>query len=152
MLMFGKLLLESFIYDFTVTFLFPGKKTEEIYGKYMIEWIFPYSVLTNTDSICIFFIFVCKSESSQPEEKFRDVLFEAIKENEILHRFDTSHKFWENFSVRDESFKKKLGCYSIENIDDSSIVTIAVNSREYSEKFESENKNKNYKGLRKSAK
>ena len=64
MLMFGKLLLESFIYDFTVTFLFPGKKTEEIYGKYMIEWIFPYSVLTNTDSICIFFIFVCKSESS----------------------------------------------------------------------------------------
>ena len=79
-------------------------------------------------------------------------MFEVIKENEILHRFDTSHKFWENFSVRDESFKKKLGCYSIENIDDSSIVTIAVNSREYSEKFESENKNKNYKGLKKSAK
>ena len=38
--MFAKLLLESFTYDFTETFFFPGKKTKEIHDKYMIEQIF----------------------------------------------------------------------------------------------------------------
>ena len=152
MLTFAKLLLESFAYDFTETFFFPGKKAREIYDKNMIEPIFPYSVLTNTDSICVFFIFICKPESSLPDGKFRDVLFEVIKENEILHRFDTSHKFLERFLVKDECLKKKLGYYSTENIDHPSIVTIAVNPREYFEKFESENVNKKHKVLRKGAK
>lgn len=61
----------------------------------MIEMIFSYSVLSDKDSICVFFIFICNPESNLPDEKFRDVLFEIIGENEILHRFDRSHKFWE---------------------------------------------------------
>ena len=48
----------------------------------------------------------------------------------------------ENISVRDVSLKKKPGYYSIENIDDPCVVAIAVNPKEYSEKFESENLNK----------
>ena len=87
-----------------------------------------------------------------PKVTFRDVLFEVIRENEILHRFDTSHKFWEKFSVRDESLKKKLGYYSIEYIDDPCFITMAVNRKEYFEKRESENLNKKHKGLRKGAK
>ena len=63
-----------------------------------------------------------------------------------------SHKFWEKFSVRDKSLKKKLGYYSIENIDDPCFITIAVNPKKYFEKFESENVNKEHKSLRKSAK
>ena len=118
----------------------------------MTERVFPYAVLTDKDSICVFFIFIRKPENSFPDDKFRGILFKVIKENEILHRFDTSHKFWEKFSARDESLKKKLGYYSIENSDDPFLVTIAVNPKEYLEKFESENINKKPKGLRKGAK
>ena len=101
MLMFAKVSLESFTYDLTETFFFPAKKTREMYEKYMIENFFPFSVLTDTDSICIFFVFIFKLESSLQDSKFRDILFDVIKEKEILHRFDTSLKFWERFSVRD---------------------------------------------------
>ena len=133
--MFAKLSLESFAYDFAETFFFPNQKTKEIYNKYMTERIFPYSVLKDTDSICVFFIFISKPESSLPDGKFRDVLFEVIKEHGILHWFDTSHKLWENFSARDESLKKKLGYFSIKKIDDPCVVTVAVNPKEYFEAF-----------------
>ena len=106
MLMFARVSLESFTYDLIETFFFPAKKTREMYEKYMIENFFPFSVLTDTDSICIFFVFIFKLESRLQDSKFRDILFDVIKENEILHRFDTSLKFWERFSVRDKSLKK----------------------------------------------
>ena len=60
MLTFSIISLESFAYNFTETFFFLSKKTRKIYNKYMIEWVFPYSVLTDMDSICVFFIFICK--------------------------------------------------------------------------------------------
>ena len=107
MMMFAKVSQVIFTYEFTETFFFPYKKTRGIYDKYMIERVLPYGVLTDTDSICIFFIFICKPEGSLPNAKFRDVLFEVIVENEILHRFDISHKFWERYSVRNASLKKK---------------------------------------------
>ena len=93
--MFAKLSLKSFVYELAEIFFFPSNKTKEIFAKYMIEGVFPYSVLRDTDSICLFFIFICKPESKTSDEKFRDVLFGVICENEILHRLDTSHKFWE---------------------------------------------------------
>ena len=151
MLIFSKIFLESFAYDFTETFFFPNKKTRRIYNKYMVERVFPYSVLTDTDSICAFFIFICKVKSDLPDSKFRDVLFEMIVENEILHRFDTSHEFWENYSARNKSLKKKLGYFSIENINDPCMVTVAVNLKEYFETFKSENVNQKHKGPRKGA-
>ena len=117
----------------------------------MIERVFLYSVLKDTDSICFFFISICKPESNIPDEKFRDVLFEVICENDILHRFDTSHKFWEKFGVRNTSLKKKLGYYAVENIDDPCNITIAVNPKEYFEEFESEKTNRKHNGLRKAA-
>ena len=64
MLMFAKISMDSFTYDLAETFFFPGKKTRGIYDKYMIERIFPYSLLTDTDIICVFSIFICKPESS----------------------------------------------------------------------------------------
>ena len=84
-----------------------------------------------------------------PNSKFRDVLFEVIVENEILHRFDTSQEFWKNYSDRNKSLKKKLGYFSIERIDDPCMVAVAVNPKEYFENFKSENVNKKHKGLRK---
>ena len=74
-------------------------------------------------------------------------MFEVIINNNILHRFDTSHKFWEKYSIRNESLRKKLGYFLIKNIDDPCIVTVAVNPKEYFEEFESQVVNKKDKGL-----
>ena len=35
--MFGKVSLESFVYDLTETFFFPNTQTKEIYNYYMID-------------------------------------------------------------------------------------------------------------------
>ena len=135
--MFTKVPQVSFVYDLTETFFFPNKKTKETYNKYMIERIFPDSILTDTESICVF-IFICKPERCTPDSQFRDVLFEVIINNDILRRSDTSEKFWEIQSVSNESLRKYLGCFLIKNIDDPCIVTVAVNSKEYFEEFESQ--------------
>ena len=79
----------------------------------------------------------------------RDALFEVIINNSISHRFDTSHKFWEKYSVGNESLRKKLGYFLIENTDDPCTVTAAVNPKEYFEEFESQVVNRKSKGLRK---
>ena len=150
--MFAKISLISFIYDLIETLCFPNTKTKEIYEKYLVEFIYPYQILTDTDSTSMFFIFVCKRESSIPDKKYRDCLFEVVKANEIFHRFDTSHEFWEKHSVRDESLSKKLGYYEIEHVEDPCEVTIAINPEEYLEKFQSEKVNKKNKGLKKSSK
>ena len=117
----------------------------------MIEIIFQYSILTDTDSICLFFIFICKPESCAPDSVFWNVLFEVKIKNDVLHRFDTSHKFWEKYEVRNGHLKITLGYFSIENIDDLYVVTVAVNPKEYFEEFEGQSVNKKHKGLRKGA-
>ena len=66
----------------------------------MIERISPYSNLTDTDNICVFFIFICKPESCTPDSQFRDVLLEVIIKNNILHRFDTSQILGKIFSQK----------------------------------------------------
>ena len=70
MLMFSKIPPESFAYDFTKTFNFPNKKKRKIYNKYVMEHVFPHSVLTDTDSICVFFIFIRNPESDLRDSKF----------------------------------------------------------------------------------
>ena len=152
MLMFAKISLISFIYDLIETFCFPNAKTKEIYKNYLIDFIYLYHILTDTDSTSIFFIFVCKPESSIPDEKYRYCLFEVVRANELLHRFDASHEFWEKFSVRDQSLRKKNGYYDIEQIDDPCEVTVAVNPKEYLKQFQSESVNKKHKGLKKGLK
>ena len=142
MLMFPKVSLESFVYDLTEIFFFLNERTKEIYSYYMIERIFPYSILTDMDSICIFFIFICKPESCAPDSVFWDVLFKVIIKNDVLHRFDTSQKFWEKYGVRNEHLKKKLSYFFIKNVDNPCIVTVVVNPKEYFEEFEIQSVNK----------
>ena len=132
--MFAKVSLKSFIYEFTERFFFfPNRKTREIFEKYMIESVFPYSVLTETDSICIFFIFICKLSCSVPNEKSRDVSFEVIANNDVLNQFDTSHEFCDQFKLNNINLRKKLGYFSIEKIDRQCLVTVSVNPKKYFE-------------------
>ena len=116
MLMFGKISLKSFVYEFTKTFFFPNQKTREIYQKYMIEQIFPYSVLTDTDSICIFFVLSCKPSCNIPNKTFCDVLFEVIIKNKILNGFDISHEFWDQFNGRNKDLRKNSGIFQLKTL------------------------------------
>ena len=104
--MFAKVSLESFVYDPTETFFFPNPETKEIFNFFMIERNFPYSILTDTESICIFVIFICKLESCTSDSVFTDILFVVIIKNDVFHRFDNSYKFWVKYGVRNEHLKK----------------------------------------------
>ena len=66
-----------------------------------------------------------------------------------MHSFDASQTFWEKYGARNEHLRKELGYFSIENIDDSSFVTVAVNPKKHFGDFESQSVNKKLKGLRK---
>ena len=55
MLMFVKLSLMSFIYELVETFYFPDETVKKIYEKYLIEKVYIYHVLTDTDMFKIYF-------------------------------------------------------------------------------------------------
>ena len=60
----------------------------------------------------------------------------------IFERLDLSNKFWSQFNVRDTPTEKQVGLYEIESIDNPNIVTIAVNPKEYFEKYRDKSFNK----------
>ena len=152
MLMFAKLSIKSFVYDVIDVFCFPDETIEEIYRKYEIEKCFLYQNLTDTDSTSLFFVFICRLESILPESEARKVIFECMINSKIFKRLDISHDFWKDFMVQDKSKKKEMGLFEIENIDNPNICTIAVNPKEYFEKFRNRSINKKHKGVRKNTK
>ena len=152
MLMFAKLSIKSFVYDIIDVFCFPDETIREIYNKYQIEKCYLYQNLTDTDSTSLFFVFICELESVLPESEARKVIFECMTNSEIFKRLDISNDFWKNFNVQDKTKKKEMGLFEIENIDNSNICTIAVNPKEYFEKFKDRNINKKHKGVRKNTK
>ena len=50
--------------------------------------------------------------------------------------------------IHDPSTKKQMGLYEIEIIDNQNICTIAINPKEYFEKFKNRKINKKHKGVR----
>ena len=53
----------SFIYELIKTFYFPKEITKKIYDGYLIEKVYIYHVLTDTDSTCLKCLFVSNSKS-----------------------------------------------------------------------------------------
>ena len=51
-------------------------------------------------------------------------------------------------NMSDYSTKKQMGLFELENIDNQDICTIAINPKEYFEKFKNRNINKKHKGVR----
>ena len=148
MLMFAKLSLKSFVYDMIDVFCFPNEEIRRIYDYYQIEKCFLYQNLTDTDSTSLIFTFICKFESSVPESQTRDIIFKCLKKSKILERLDLSDDFWKKYDIYNHSTKKQMGLYEIENIDNQNICTIAVNQKEYFEKFRNRKINKKHKGVR----
>ena len=69
-----------------------------------IKKCLPYQVLTDTDSIC--FIIICELGCSTLDGEPRNIIFEIITKTGIKDRFDRSHPFLENFSIRDKNCRK----------------------------------------------
>ena len=145
LLMFAQPSLKSFTYSLWETLHFPDPKVKEIFEKYQIKKILCYHVLIDTDSTSLQFIIISDPYSDFPDSKIRDVLFEVITRTDIYKRFDSSHPFWENFNARKEKWKKKLGLYDTERIDNPCYVTLAVNPKEYFEFFQDYSSNKKHK-------
>ena len=128
MLMFSKISLKSFVYDIIDIFCFPDIEVREIYNRYQIIKVFIYLILTDTDSSSLQFTFISKLTSSITEDEARDLIFEILLQK-LGHRLDTSYEFFDNFSCRNKSSKKKVGLYEVESIDNANLVTIAVNPK-----------------------
>ena len=151
LLMLAKLSLKSFIYSLVELLYFSQENQiiAEIYEKYKIERIFCYHVLTDTDSTSIQFFIISDIDSTYPECKVRDILFEIFSKTEIRERFDKSDEFWKQFNVYCPQNKKVLGLYEVKHVNDPCYMTLAVNAKEYFELFKSDTINKKHKGIKK---
>ena len=85
--------LMGFIYELVETFSFPNEKVKIIYDKYLIETVYIYHVLTDTDNTWLQFMFISNPKSDICEKKSRDIIFEVIIASEIYDRFDTLNKY-----------------------------------------------------------
>ena len=121
----------------------------QIYEQYEIGKLHCYNILTDTDSTSIQFVIVSNADSTFPESKTRDILFEIFSKTEIVNRFDKSDDFWMKFNTPKPQDKKVLGLYEVEHLNDQCYVTLAVNPKEYFELFKSKEINKKHKGIKK---
>ena len=149
MLMFAKLSLKAFIYDMIDVFCFPNEEIQQIYDYYQIEKCFLYQNLTDTNSASLIFNFICGPDCSVPESEAKKIIFECLKKSKILNRLDLSDEFWKQFEIYNADTNKVMGLYEIENINNQNICTIAINPKEYFEKFKDRKINKKHKGVRK---
>ena len=108
-----------------------------------------YQNLTDTDSTSLFFIFICNLDCSVNEKDSRKILFEVMIASKIFQRLDLSDDFWDKFNVQNKDIKKQVILHEIENIDTANVITIAVNPKEYFEKYRDKTVNEKHKGLKK---
>ena len=69
--------------------------------------------------------------------------------SKIFDRLDLSAEFFEQFNCRYKDLKKQVGLFEIESIDKPNIITIALNLKEYYEKFIDHSDNEKHKGVKK---
>ena len=150
MLMFSKVSIKTFVYDLIDVFIFPDQEIQEIYQKYQVDKCYLYQNLTDTDSTSMFFVFICNLNCSVSEDKTRNIIFDVMVKSKIFDRLDLSAEFYEQFDCRNENLKKRVGFFEIENIDKPNLITIALNPKEYYERFIDHSDNKKHKGLKKS--
>ena len=150
MLMFSKASIKSFVYDLIDVFMFRNQGVQKIYQKYKINKCYLYQNLTDTDSTSLLFIFICDLNCCIKESNSRNIIFEIMITSKVFDRLDLSADFWKQFDVQNKKFKKQVGLFEIENIDKPNVITIALNPKEYYERFNDHSDNKKHKGLHKS--
>ena len=96
------------------------------------------------------FLFVCDLNCNVREDEARNIIFEVMLKSKVFHKLDLSAEYYEKFNCCNESLRKRVGFFEIENIDKPNIITIALNPKEYYERFADTSDNKKHKGLKKS--
>ena len=82
-----------------------------------------------------------------------DLIHVFLFPNEEIKKIYKIYKteFWQKMNVQRKELKKQVDLFEIENIDTPNIIiTIALNPKEYYERFHDHSDNKKHKGLRKS--
>ena len=70
--------------------------------------------------------------------------------NKIFERLDLSNGVWDQFGVQNKKLKNQVGLFEIESINKANVITIALNPKEYYERFDDHSDSKKHKGLKKS--
>ena len=96
----------------------------------------------------MFFNFICKKECNIKKNESRKLIFKILKHSKTAERQDVSDEFGQQFKMSNGNVKKQMRLYETENIDNANICTIAVNRKEYFEKFKNRSINKKHKGVR----
>ena len=122
---FSKTSIQSFVYDLINAFMFPDGVVKEIYEENEIQKCFLFQNLRDTDSISLFFIYICKLSCSVDEKTARNINFEVLTKSKLLNIPD----FWEQFNVQNKSLKKQVGIHEAENISNTNILTTAINPK-----------------------
>ena len=130
--------------------MFPDQEVQEIYQQYQVNRCYLYQNLTDTDSTSMFFVFICDLNSCVSEDKARNIIFDVMTKSKIFDRLDLLAEFYEQFNCRNEDLRKRVGLFEIESIDKPNVITIALNPKEYYERFIDHSDNKKQKGLKKS--
>ena len=103
--MFTKQLLISFIYELVEIFYFSDQIVQKFYQKYLIEKVYMYHVSTDTESVCLKFVFVISSTDSDiPAGNFRDIILGVIAACKMCNKFGSSNIYSKKF--RKENQKK----------------------------------------------
>ena len=103
------------------------KNLKKFYKSCKIQKCFLFQNLADTSRTSVFFVFICYLSCSINEEKSRDIIFQVLTKSKILERLDLSDDFWERIGVKNESSKKQIGLYEIENIN-ANVLSIAIKS------------------------
>ena len=150
MLMFSKVSIKSFVYDLIDVFMFPNQEIQEIYQQYQVNKCYLYQNLTDTNSTSMLFVFICYLNSSVSKDQARNLIFDIMLKSKVFDWPDLLAEFYEQFNCSNEDLRKGVGLFEIESIDKPNVITIALNPKEYYERFIDHSDNKKHKGLKKS--
>ena len=68
--------------------------------------------------------------------------------SKVFDRLDLSAEFYNQLNCRNEKLEKHLPLFEVENIDNANVITIALNPKEYYERFVNDSDNKKHKGIK----
>ena len=69
--------------------------------------------------------------------------------SKVFDCLDLSAEFYDQLNCRNEKLKKNVRLFEVENIDNANVITIALNPKEYYERFVHYSDNKKHKGIKK---
>ena len=74
--------------------------------------------------------------------------FQVLVVSKVFSRLDVSDNFWAQYGIQRKELKKQVGLYEVENINYANISTIAVNPKDYFEKYKDYSINEKHKGVK----